>query len=82
MNYVPGQVPTDPKDIPAYLQREQQRMVQLLAASQDFLLLRVLYAEPAKKPGPMLALADGVSWNPGSGAGLYRWNGSSWISLG
>lgn len=31
-----------------------------------------------------LAYADGVSWNPGSGKGLYRYNGdtSSWVFVG
>ena len=25
--------------------------------------------------------ADGSSWDPGSGAGYYFWNGSSWVSM-
>ena len=30
----------------------------------------------------MLAYADGVAWNPGSGAGYYRWSGSAWVHVG
>lgn len=35
-------------------------------------LTNIQHAEPAKpRPGDF-AVADGTSWNPGSGAGLYR----------
>ena len=26
-----------------------------------------------------MAYADGVNWNPGSGEGIYTYNGSSWV---
>jgi len=26
--------------------------------------------------------ADGTTWNPGSGAGLYQWRGSAWAFIG
>jgi hypothetical protein len=29
-----------------------------------------------------LAYANGTSWNPGSGEGLYRWTGSAWRFIG
>lgn len=29
-----------------------------------------------------LAYADGVNWNPGSGKGLYRYDGSEWVLVG
>lgn len=44
----------------------------------DFNQLTVLTAAPASPANGMLAYADGSSWNPGSGAGLYCYEGGSW----
>lgn len=30
----------------------------------------------------LLAFADGSNWNPGSGQGLYRYNGTTWSFVG
>jgi hypothetical protein len=41
-------------------------------------------AEPSakyKKVG-LLAYANGTDWNPGSGAGHYRYDGNAWVYLG
>lgn len=46
----------------------------------DFLPLRILYKAPAK-PSTGLYAADGVSWNPGAGAGVYYFNGSAYAKL-
>jgi len=42
----------------------------------------VLNAAPAKPRQGMVVYADGTNWNPGSGEGLYRFNGSSWVFIG
>lgn len=44
----------------------------------------VLYAEPSKVRAGMVVYADGTTWNPGSGQGLYRRNvaNSAWVFLG
>lgn len=42
--------------------------------------LEKLSTEPTPREG-MIKFADGVNWNPGSGAGLYFYNGTSWIML-
>lgn len=44
--------------------------------------LQVLTAAPASPAQGLLAYADGSTWNPGSGQGLYRYNGSSWTFVG
>lgn len=44
-------------------------------------LKRVLYAEPPKLRDGMFAVADGTTWNPGSGAGLYRRAAGAWVKL-
>ena len=41
----------------------------------------VSYAAPAKLAEPMLRVADGTSWDPGSGAGIYLYLGGSWTKL-
>jgi len=43
--------------------------------------LEALPEEPAKPELGMMVLADGTNWNPGSGAGVYYYNGSSWTKL-
>src|SRR3989304_1703836 len=38
-------------------------------------------AEPADKLDGLLAYADGITWNPGSGKGFYRWDATAavWV---
>jgi len=40
-----------------------------------------LTVEPVKKRTGLTVYADGVNWDPGDGAGLYSWNGSTWVFL-
>lgn len=44
-------------------------------------LMKVVYAAPKKYKRGTLAYADGTSWNPGSGEGLYQYDGSNWRLL-
>lgn len=46
--------------------------------------LQVLYAEPEKTFPGQLVYADGTTWNPGSGEGVYRRNAANaaWVHLG
>jgi hypothetical protein len=41
----------------------------------------VLTAEPTDKANGMIVYADGTSWNPGSGAGFYGYEGGAWVKL-
>lgn len=43
--------------------------------------LQELHVEPKKLNKGMLAWADGTDWDPGSGAGLYWWNGAAWVFI-
>ena len=79
--YAPGPVPTNSADIPAYLMREFvaiQSAIDLLASGH----LDKSYAAPAKPRDGDFRYANGTNWNPGSGAGFYRYNGSTWVFLG
>ncbi len=80
--YTPGQVPSDTKDIPGFLTRELQSLAQALQAAQDALFLTTLYAEPSRLYDGLVVKADGTTWNPGSGAGVYAYYGSAWNFLG
>lgn len=51
---------------------------------KDNEIFRVLHAEPAKLFDGMVVNADGTDWNPGFGAGLYRYDSTleQWVHLG
>ena len=78
MAYTPEQVPLSQElpDVVAYLHRELSRISQ--AFSEDTLQVNKIYTEPKKPREGLLALADGASWNPGSGAGLYVYFTGVW----
>jgi len=44
--------------------------------------LQVSNVVPNKPRQGYLAYADGTNWNPGSGEGVYRYDGSAWNYLG
>jgi hypothetical protein len=82
----PGQPSTtnDPKKTIGYVQDVERRVRNALEGSNNFLSLTTLYAEPETRFSGMIVLADGAEWDPGSGAGLYRWieASSTWLPIG
>lgn len=42
---------------------------------------KVLYAAPAKPRESDIVFADGTTWNPGAGRGLYQYVGGAWAKL-
>ena len=56
--------------------------VDLNAARRSQGVLDPTYVAPTKPREGDLRLADGTSWNPGSGAGFYGYYGSAWVKLG
>ncbi len=79
--YTPGVVPQDPQQIPAFLAQELAKIAQAGDTADQFLQLDTLYAAPKKIREGMVVKADGVTWNPGSGAGVYCYR-SGWTFLG
>jgi len=61
---------------------ELQKIAEALDTPDKFLMLVMQYAAPTKPREGMIALADGTTWNPGSGAGVYAYYGSAWVKLG
>ena len=41
--------------------------------------MEVLHVEPSKPRAVTVCVADGSDWNPGSGYGIYAYNGATWI---
>lgn len=74
MTYIPSSGPNasspEGRALLVYLQRELNAIAMAMAtieATQYTLLGR----EPTKPRAGLVVAADGVGWNPGSGAGLY-----------
>ena len=80
-SYQPGDPPADPAQLQRFLREELlriQAMFNALAAGR----IDKTFAPPAKPRDGDLRYADGTQWNPGSGAGVYLYNGSAWKFLG
>ncbi len=59
----------------------ESRVAELEKLQQQFIVLAKLYAEPKRVYEGMVVYADGTTWNPGSGAGMYQYRGSTWTFL-
>lgn len=80
--YVPSNVPSSPSELPNWLQQEVLNIARAISESKPFLSLAMQYREPAKLADGMVVLADGTSWNPGSGGGFYGYRAGAWRFLG
>lgn len=79
--YAPEPPPADVSQISAYIERELFKVkmaIDLLALGH----LDETFVAPVKPRNGDLRYADGTSWNPGSGRGVYVYKGSSWVLLG
>jgi len=69
----------------ATLRQELQTALQTIAAEQaqqsEYYALTTLYAAPKRILEGMIVKADGATWNPGSGAGVYARVGGAWVKL-
>jgi hypothetical protein len=80
MRYAPS--PTQAKtveDLRRWATQELQRVAESAEAAQTP-TIPLLFAAPAKPAIGQLALADGTQWNPGSGRGLYYYDGV-WVFI-
>lgn len=78
--YIPGVVPDNISV--DYVREELEKISQAMATQDSFLWLETLYAAPTKYREGMIVKADGTTWNPGSGAGVYCYHGGVWRFLG
>lgn len=77
--YTPEPVPVDANQLQEYLERELRRISASIEQVHDH---EGLYAEPSKKYVGIVRYADGVNWNPGSGEGMYYYDGTRWVFMG
>lgn len=76
-DFRPEPIPRDrPADDPVWRQIEG-----ISAALERVVDLAVLTAAPAHPQKGFIRYADGLGWDPGSGAGAYVYNGTAWVFL-
>lgn len=80
-SYQAGDPPSDPAGLQKFLREELAKIAatfNALAAGH----LDKTYVAPTKPRDGDVRYADGTSWNPASGAGVYYFNGTIWKLLG
>ena len=55
--------------------------LQELEDDTNFFHIEESNAAPDNPTEEMIVFADGTNWDPGSGRGLYRFNGTTWEAL-
>lgn len=81
--YTPGNPPTTSiQALAAYIAAEQRKIAQAMETQDASLSLETLYAAPAKYGNGTIVKADGVTWDPGTGAGVYCYYAGTWNKLG
>ena len=81
MFYQPGALPADPALLADALRSELARLALVLSQPAPSLSLDTLYTAPKRITEGMVVKADGVAWNPGTGAGIYARTGGAWVKL-
>ena len=80
--YSYGRAPQRPDELPKFIQTEVQRIESGLESPFSFQTFEKLYVEPERKTaGAMVVYADGTTWDPGSGEGLYVHYAGTWKKL-
>ena len=80
--YIPGNAPTDTALLAVFLRDELEKIAQAIDTPDAFLTLDTIYAAPLKFREGTIIKADGVTFNPGSGGGVYCRRGAAWAFLG
>lgn len=80
--YAPGIPPEDATALRRFVSEELQNISAAIAALA-LGHIDISYAAPVKPRAGDIRYADGTTWNPGSGAGIYRYSaGAAWVFLG
>lgn len=80
--YIPATPPNDPALLPGFLREELAKIAQAGDTLDAFIALDTLYAPPKKFREGTIVKADGTTWNPGSGGGVYCYRAAVWRFLG
>ena len=79
MAYTLGNIPAD---APQWLVNELRKLQEAMNGAVNGVVLTTLYAVPKKLVDGLTVKADGTTWNPGGGAGVYTYYGGAWNKLG
>jgi len=81
--FVPGTPPQgDLASLRLFVESELQRLaLDLEARTFDSVQLVERYSAPGKPREGLVVFADGTSWNPGSGRGVYVFSSAVWVKL-
>jgi hypothetical protein len=77
--YIPRTVPTSPDLIPAFLEAELAAIAREWGGEVSYMRLTTLYAAPSRLYEGLLVKADGSTWDPGGGAGVYAYVSGAWV---
>lgn len=80
--YTPGTPPQDAASLAAFLRMELAKIAQAMETQDASLSLDTLYSAPNKFRDGTIVKADGTTWDPGSGSGLYVYRDAAWHFLG
>ncbi len=80
-DYAVSPPPVSLEELTAYVEEELNKIADEFTKIDNLTLVKQ-YAEPEKLFDGLVVLADGTSWDPGSGAGYYGYNDGSWTFLG
>lgn len=83
MAYFPQPAPPNIQTVDELRQWMEEELRRLATSIQttDETQYNIRYAAPAGPTAGMVVFADGTTWNPGSGRGLYEYRTSSWVKL-
>lgn len=70
----------DANELRRYMEEELKKISEAFN-EQDSIELRASAHEPSKPREGMVIHADGTAWNPGSGAGTYRYQAGAWVRI-
>lgn len=79
-SYTPGVSPSNPYQLRLFVDDELRKVAAALALLSDGHIDKT-YSPPSKPRDGDIRYADGASWDPGGGSGIYFYNGSSWVKL-
>lgn len=72
----------DLESLRSFVVQEFQRLALDLETNQvESLQLVERYSAPVKPREGLVVFADGTSWDPGSGRGVYVYSSSVWVKL-
>lgn len=77
----PAEPPAVPAELPKYLHNTMLEIRAVLELLRDG-HMDVVFEAPTKPTQGDIRYADGTSWDPGSGEGIYLYDsGGSWVKL-